>query len=140
MKYRLDDIAKKKEPFSVPDRYFEELPLKVQQKIAEKPRQSVLHLPVWSYATAASVLLLLTTYMLWGTGGGAVDDLLGDISNEDLIAYLQETELDESDLILALEGVDDNELLENIELLNGLELQNQPIDEMYLEYDLEEEI
>lgn len=138
MKHRLEDIDKKVD-YKVPEGYFEQLPLKIQQRIdAEKKEVKVFQLPSWSYAMAASVVLVLTLVFLFQDGSPNAETLLAEVSEEALIAYLDEIELDEYDIASALPAMEDIQF-ENIDMLNDLDLENESFDNILLEYNLEEE-
>ena len=137
MKYKLNDIDKK-EAFKVPDRYFEDLPMKIQQRISTKQEKQRSSIPAWSLAMAASVILIITFIFLIPDNKSA-EDLLAAIPQDELMAYLDQIELDEYD-IASVMGEDANELdLENTNILDGIDLGDEEMDDVFLEYDLEDE-
>ncbi len=138
MKYKLDDIDKK-ETFKVPDGYFEDLPLKIQQRISTGQKKQRRGIPVWSLAMAASVIVILTFIFLIPDNNSAAEDMLAEIPQDELIAYLDQLELDEFDIASAM-GEDVNAInLEDMNILDGIDLGDEAIDDVLLEYDLEDE-
>ncbi|MEP0987253.1 hypothetical protein [Ekhidna sp.] len=139
MKYKLDDIEKKK-PFEVPEKYFEELPLKIQTRINEEKVESYSwKVPAWGLAMAASILLLITFIFIIPESGPDPEKLLAEVSQDELIAYLDQIELDEYDIASAFDDNMDVFELENSSMLDGIEIDDQALDDVLLEYDLEDE-
>jgi hypothetical protein len=96
---KLEDIAKKN-IFEVPDGYFEHLPMKIQAKVetASGPRS----LPVWNlalrYALPVAIVAIALVYYFKPTSYKP-EELLAEVSNEHLIAFLSESEINEHDLL-----------------------------------------
>lgn len=138
MKHKLDDIDKK-EVFKVPDGYFEDLPMQIQKRITETPKRQTLRIPSWSLALAASILLLLTFIFIFPNNNPTAEELLAEISQDEIVAYLDLIDLDEYDIASAI-GDEANELnFEDTNVLDGIDLEDQSIDDVLLEYDLEDE-
>ncbi len=138
MKYKLDDIEKK-EAFKVPDGYFEELPLKIQQRVSNEKKTYGFNVPSWSLALAASLLLVVTFVFVLPGNEQSAEELLAEISQEEIVAYLDQIELDEYDIASAI-GDDVNDLeFENTNILDAIDLEDQSIDDVLLEYDLGDE-
>ncbi len=139
MKHKLDNIDKK-EVFEVPEGYFEDLPLKIQARIdAEKPKSVVRSVPSWSLAMAASALFVLAFVFIFSDKESTVDDLLAEVSNEELVAYLDQIDLDEYDIASAFEDDVDALNLEETNVLDGIDMEDQVLDDVLLEYDLGDE-
>jgi len=139
MHKKLDDIEKKV-GFEVPKGYFEDLPMKVQQRIHTEKKEKVFwKTPSWSLAMAASVVLLLGFVFLLSGPTTELEDLLADVPEEALVAYLDELELDAYDLASAFPEAANELEFEDIEIMDGLEMEDISIDDVLLEYDLEEE-
>ena len=140
MKYKLDDIEKKK-VFDVPEGYFEDLPMKIQKRIeSESTSKMAIAWPKWSVALAASLTLIAVFLFVIPSNDVNAEDLLASVTQEELIAYLDEIELEEFEIITAL---GDNPTVfdfEETEGLDDIDLEDQSIDDMLLEYDLEEEL
>lgn len=140
MKYRLDDIDKKNK-FEVPEGYFEDLPMKIQQRIEqEKKSPQTIQLPVWSMALAASILLILSFVFIFNENEQSAEELLAEISQEELIAYVDYFDLDVYDIASAFP--EDAELIEfeEMEMLDGLDMEDSSLDEILNEYNLEDEL
>jgi len=139
MKHKLDDIDKRVD-FKVPEGYFENLPLRIQDRIAEeKSEAKTFRIPSWSYAMAASVLLVVTFVFVVNDAGSSAETLLSEVSEEALIAYLEEIEIDEYDIAAALPDNGSSLQLDDIEMLNDLDLEGGSFDDIMLEYNLEDE-
>lgn len=138
MKYKLDDIEKK-ESFKVPEGYFEDLPLKIQQRISKEDKKQGIRVPSWSLALAASILLLVTFVFILPSNDASAEDLLAQISQEEIVAYLDQIELDEYDIASAI-GDEVNELdFNDTNVLDGVDLEDQTLDDVLIEYDLADE-
>lgn len=134
---KLDDIDKKPD-FNVPEGYFEELPLKILRRIeAEKSKSRSIPLPSWSFALAAAVVVLVSFVVFLGGSESKAEKLLAEVSEEDLVAYIEELELDEYDLVATFPETTDNMEFEEFEMMDGLDLEHHSIEELLLEYNLE---
>jgi len=139
MKYKLDDIDKK-QGFKVPEGYFEDLPMKIQKRIEqEKPATRRLTIPQWGLALAASLALVFTFVFVLPDDGPSAEDLLATISEEELIAYLDQDDFDEYEIASAFQDVPEVFEFENSDGLDGLDLEDQAIEDVLLEYDLGED-
>jgi len=140
MKYKLDDIEKKK-VFDVPESYFEDLPMKIQKRIESETSGKVAFAwPKWSVALAASLTLIAVFLFVIPSNDVNAEDLLASVTQEELIAYLDEIELEEFEIIAALGDNPSVFDFEETEGLDDIDLEDQSIDDMLLEYDLEEEL
>ncbi|MBS1508980.1 MAG: hypothetical protein JSS79_20245 [Bacteroidetes bacterium] len=100
---KLDDIPKQN-IFEVPDGYFDRLPMKIQSRIeASRPAPATAK---WSLALRlalpALILIVGVIYFLNPKVSGGTEDLLASINTENLIAYLDESDLTESELLEAV--------------------------------------
>ena len=139
MKHRIDDMDKKID-FKVPDGYFENLPLKIQQRIEiEKKEAKTFTLPTWSYALAASALLIMGFVILFQNPSPSAEKLLAEVSEEALIAYLDDIEIDEYDLVSALPDHAEDLPFNEIDMLQNLDLGDESMDDILLEFNIEEE-
>ena len=140
MKYKLDDIEKKK-VFDVPEGYFEDLPMKIQKKIeSESTSKMAIAWPKWSVALAASLTLIAVFLFVIPSNDVNAEDLLASVTQEELIAYLDEIELEEFEIITALGDNPSVFDFAETEGLDDIDLEDQSIYDMLLEYDLEEEL
>lgn len=91
-------------PFTVPEGYFEDLPARIQQRIATSvPETPVAFFPRWAYYGLGAVAVLVTS--LWfivnislssdhPTATLPLDQQLAEIPQEELIDYLQGVDVD----------------------------------------------
>jgi hypothetical protein len=96
---KLDDIPKKN-IFEVPDGYFDRLPMKIQARVEiTKETHSI---PVWNLALQYALPIVIVGFALvyyFKPKPDQPEDLLASISNENLIAFLDESDISESDLL-----------------------------------------
>ncbi len=96
---KLDEIPKKN-IFEVPDDYFDRLPMKIQARL-EKPVQTQSG-SVWNvafrYALPSLVAVFALVYFLKPTTYEP-EEILSDISSEHLIAFLNDSDINESELL-----------------------------------------
>jgi hypothetical protein len=138
MNYKLDDIDKK-QSFKVPEGYFEDLPLKIQSKIQKKEIHSNVLLPSWKFALAASILVILVTYFIADQKPPSAEMLLAEVSQEDLIAYLDNIDLDIEDLTSTFQESTEELDFENLDGLDQLDMNEEELDDLLLEYDITED-
>ena len=138
MKYKLEDIDKK-ETFKVPEGYFEDLPMKIQQRISQEEKPQRFSIPSWSLALAASLLLIVTFVFILPGNEPSAEELLAEVSQEELVEYLDQLELDEYDIASAIGEDEEMFEFEDTNVLDGIDLEDQSIDDVLLEYDLADE-
>ncbi len=139
MQKKLDDIDKKLK-FDVPERYFEDLPMKIQKRVESENRKNYsLKVPSWSLAMTAAVAVIVGFLFVWNGSDSSVEDLLAEIPDDDLIAYIEELNLDTYDLAAAFPESSEEIEFEDVEMMEGLEIEDLSIDDILLEYDIEEE-
>jgi len=112
-KINLDDLKKKgwgRNPFPAPEGYFNDLSQRIQQRIAQEdepmqqPTKVVRLAPHWYYAAAAVAVLGLaiwlinpfrsTTEIVAEVNEEQVQTLLAEVSNQEMIDYLQMSAVD----------------------------------------------
>jgi hypothetical protein len=88
---KLEDISREN-IFQVPDGYFEKLPGIIQARVA-KPEPTVWFAPAYKFALPVVALAIALT--VWFTSGQGVtlEDQLNEIQTEQLIVYLDESEV-----------------------------------------------
>lgn len=139
---KLEDI-KKKNIYSVPDRYFDQLPTRVQSRVNEK--KPVLGLSLnWNLTlrVAGPILAVVLIVFYFGINnnytGQSTDDLLAQVTTEDLIAYLETTDITTDDII---EGLDfstvDLDFYEEGPIMQNMEMSDEEIDALFDEYGIE---
>jgi hypothetical protein len=87
---RLEDIPKK-QIFEVPQRYFEELPLRIQSSVAASHQRSAPK-HVWRYAVQYALPLVVAGAVLFYYYHPAADaeSILESVETADLVLYLQQ--------------------------------------------------
>ncbi len=128
---KLEDIPKN-HPFKVPDGYFDNLPGIIQSRVAEK--SEVLEAKPYfryalQYALPVVVLAIVAVVYLYPTNPQDVDPMLASVSTEELVAYLEQSEitteelLDEMDLDSeSVEAIESEVYFNDIENLDELDL------------------
>lgn len=131
-----------KNPFSVPDLYFDQLSDRILDNIDEEKTRRLnpnTGNNLWFGVAAAATVLLSITLLFQNNRATLDTNVLADISNDEILFYLDYYEMDEMELI---ETIDDNMEWVNDEdqLLNEMDLGNTIIDNLYLEFGLSETI
>ena len=101
---RLEDIPKK-HLFEVPEGYFDRLPGLIQARVSKKEEQSA-----WQPYLGYGLKFALPTFaigvvalFLWtGPTAQSAEEVLASINSEQLVAYLQETDLNADDFLDAV--------------------------------------
>ena len=128
-KIKIDEL-KKDNVFKVPDGYFEELPSIIQARVTN-PRPDTVSWygqPAMRWSLVAASLLLFTIYItVFRTGEEAInaESLIAEVNTEDLIAYLEYSDLTTEELIagvgienIYIEDIEtEDQLLEDIEII-----------------------
>ncbi len=134
---KLEDIPKK-EIFNVPEGYFDKLPGIIQARVAAPANERK---PVWFFALryALPVVVLLAVGMLWfnqSHGAMDVDIMLSSIATEDLVVYLNNSEMTTEELLATvyLSDEDAHEIEGNVYQLN---LGNENIDDILTEMEFD---
>ncbi|GAB4341067.1 MAG: hypothetical protein OHK0038_20720 [Flammeovirgaceae bacterium] len=133
----LDSSTSKKHPYKVPEKYFEELPMRVMKQVEKKPSKSIFYFDnVWfriGVVSFAVCTLLVLGIQFFKSNPSPTPDythaemLLSQVSKEEIKAYLF-SESDNIELVelaeeknisveLSMEDINsDEELLEEIDL------------------------
>src|SRR6478609_7419580 len=96
---KLDDIPKKN-IFEVPDGYFDRLPMRIQAKVETATQTH--SAPHWKLAFRYALPVLMVGFALiyyFKPVPHPTEELLSEVSNEHLIAYLSESEININDLL-----------------------------------------
>lgn len=99
----LKDIPKQ-EVYKVPEGYFDSLPGRVEQQITEEKNGRSVRFTNWNmigYAVAASISLLIVALIVFrkDPASHSAEDLLAEVSTSDLVAYLQNSEVDAYEIV-----------------------------------------
>lgn len=132
--------------FHAPEGYFEQLPGRIQERIQQEDHANKTAIfPRWTYAAAASVLVLLIAGIFFYTQSDLpadtvaseqeIEQLLASVSDEELMDYLQ-NDAQVSTLELVLTEEEQQEIL-----LQGLESYEITYEDYEYElYELEEQL
>jgi hypothetical protein len=130
---KLEDISKEN-IYQVPEGYFEKLPGIIQARVA-RPEPKVWFTP--SLKFAMPVMALVVALTIWFTSGNSnsVEEQLNEIQTEQLLAYLEESELSVD--LLAEEVVLSEEELYSLEenVFSSMEPIDFSIEELSVEPD-----
>lgn len=143
---KLEDI-KKKNIYTVPDKYFDQLPTRIQSRVNEKRPVSWFNLD-WrlSYKLALPAVAVIMLIMFLGKSDNYVsqdpDAILAQVSTDDIIAYLEFTDMTTEDIIESVDFTDiELDFYEEGPIIQELEeISDDEIDFLLEEYGLEDEI
>lgn len=143
---KLDDI-KKKNIYTVPDKYFDQLPTRIQSRVNEKQpvsRWSWNQSLIYKLAAPAFVVVLMLFYFGLGNNNDSqdFDTILAQVSNEDIIAYLENTDITTEEIIDAIDfGDAELDFYEDGPIMQELEeIDDEGLNILFDEYGLDEEI
>ena len=106
---RLEDISKQP-VFKVPDGYFDELPSRIQARIssAEKSNQpTLLNRYKLAFAIPIFTVLAVVFVLILRPDPKDAETILASVETEQLVAYLQDTEVTTEDLLQNIEFNDE---------------------------------
>ncbi len=133
---KLDDIEKNSRPFSVPEGYFDDLPMKIQNKILAEKKEAWFKRPVFRLGLAMAAVFVIVMSIVFINQSASPEDLLADIPEEELLAYIDLMQLDESDIFSAFEGSIETIEFFDMEGLEDLQFEDEALDDLLIEYDL----
>ena len=143
-RFKLDSVEKKN-IYQVPDTYFEKLPGIVQSRVERKPsffETSYFRIGI-RYALPVACLLLIGIYFgYFGARYQQPQDfeaLLAEVSYEDLVAYLENSDISTEEIITSIEDQDlfvEFEIRE-VDPLQDFQFENENIDELMEEFDID---
>lgn len=99
---KLDDIANKT-AFKVPERYFEELPLRIQSRLIDDTERP--YYIRYKVQLSSLAFTLLIAFSIWTFFNGSSSEglFLADVTDEQIMLYLESQEWDEKELFAALD-------------------------------------
>ncbi|MEP0367609.1 MAG: hypothetical protein ABJN36_07310 [Cyclobacteriaceae bacterium] len=138
MKMKLDDIDKK-HPFQVPDGFFDELTTDIQSRVSSDEKRPFFRTAAkWSLlpALALSLVLGFWFFQVEKPTVSQSEILLAQVSEDAILTYLDETDISVAELI----SLSDNpmDLLETPNYLNGIDLNEENMDDLINTFDLNE--
>jgi hypothetical protein len=133
---KLEDIPKK-QVFDVPDGYFDKLTSTIQARVAEKESRratAFLSLPgVVRYALPALVLAAIGIFWFQNnTSQKDPESILASVSTEDLVAYLNDSEISTDELMNAA-GFDADDLDDIESEVYKLHFEDLDLEDMHLD-------
>lgn len=142
---KLEDI-KRKNIYTVPDRYFDQLPTRIQSRVNEKRPVFGMKLN-WKLAmkiaapALAVVLILFYVGMPINNSTLSADELLAQVSTEDLIAYLETTDITTDEIIDEVDFTNiDLDFDDNGPIMQDMEMTDEEIDMLLDEYGIDGEL
>jgi len=134
---KLDD-SHKKNIHKVPEGYFDELPQVIQSRIAEQnSKRSQLWLS-YSLKYALPVILLIVVFALSITDFNnqeTPEELLAEVTTEELILYLEESDITTEELIEAVDYESlELEFEEETEIIDDSEIDEEEIEQLLNDY------
>ena len=140
---KLEDINKDN-IFKVPDNYFENFPERLQKRIDETEQQKkvpVIRLRPIINIAAAAVILIFAIYGITRINdkSASVDQILSEISSEDLVNYLVESDMSTDEFLenLDMSVIASTEDPITDEFIPSDPLDEETIDELLDEYEIE---
>ena len=140
---KLEDINKDN-IFKVPDNYFENFPERLQNKIDETKQQKkvpVIRLRSIINMAAAAVILIFAIYGITRVNdkSASVDQILSEISSEELVNYLVESDMSTDEFLESLDMsvIASTEDPITDEFIPSDPLDEETIDELLDEYEIE---
>ena len=139
-KIKLTDIDNR-HPFKVPDGYFDELQKSLERSIETEKETRVVSMNrgnLMKYLAAAIILLALISYPVSQfISNRSETDLLANISNEEILYYIDYYDIQEAELIETIDiEIDFSELPSA--LPEEMELDDESLEMLYLEYGINE--
>ncbi len=140
---KLEDITKKN-IFKVPDEYFDDLPMRIQSRIDEE--KTAVHPGfdrglIWKIAAPALAAILMIFFFINRPESDQVqspEELLSQVSTEDVIAYLEMTDITTDDIIEEIDFSDINMEFDEGVILD-LQLDEEEIDVLLDDYGIDNE-
>ncbi len=138
-KLKLEDIQKEN-IYKTPDHYFEELPGIIQNRVAKKPEWSLswgLGLK-WAAATALLIILVVGYFLMERVGTTPVvgpSKLIAQVSTDDLILYLETTDIETYEIVDEFDGAIEPEGMKNDNIIDNMSIEDEDILEIYNAYE-----
>lgn len=135
---KLEDLPKK-QVFNAPDGYFDNLPQRIQQRIAEStPRRTAWYFQYkLQYALPVIMLTILGIWMMPESKNSSdIEAMLASVETQEILNYLDQSDLTTEELLQ--DGLFSNEDAESIESeVYQLEVEDAMIDQILDEIEIE---
>jgi|SRR5690349_2777630 hypothetical protein len=128
---KLDDIPKK-EIFSVPEGYFDELPGIIQARVAKRQASPRFSMARFSLRYALPGVVVVAAALFWYlrvTPAIDPENVLAGVDTEQLIAYIEETDLSTEELMEQVE-LDQTDIESIVDEVYGAPLDPQAAEEL----------
>ncbi|MCP4456663.1 MAG: hypothetical protein GY816_01345 [Cytophagales bacterium] len=135
-KIRLEDIDKKT-PFSVPDEFFSELTQNIQTRVSEKSKRQWVPVGQLKWALAGSLVLAVVFISILRTPSSqlSVEDLLAQVSEQDLVDYLDFNDVTDAELLEGLSDEEIDRLWSAEDNLEDLDLEGEDLEKLLMDYE-----
>ncbi len=142
---KLEDI-KKKNIYTVPDAYFDQLPTRIQARV-HKTESAPFFSFNWSltYKVALPALAVLILVFYLGSdpkvNSGSAESLLTHVSTEDLVAYLETTDITSDEILESIDfNTTDLDMTLDQPLIEDDEISEESLQRLLDEFSTDEEI
>jgi len=143
---KLEDI-KKENIYTVPDKYFDQLPTRIQTQVYKK--KPVLgfslnwHL-AYKIAFPALAVLLMVFYFVaprFANSAQSAEEILAQVSTEDLVAYLQTTDITTDEIIEVVDFTNiDLDFYDHEPIMQNMQMNEKDIDALLDEYGIDNDL
>lgn len=139
-KFIKPEEMEKRNIFKVPDRYFENLPMAIQARLARKKRwwETPVFIGTLKYAIPAFLILIIAFFAIRKPAViESPDSLIAEVSTQDLIYFLEDSDITVEEILsnLNLQEIEFELRPEDSGILE-LELDSGDLQEFYEEYEL----
>ena len=127
-KIDIEHLKKEKEIFEVPDGYFDKLTSNIQARIQEEstPESSTVRIPRLAWVTPVIVVAIAAVFWFYpGSDPASANEMLAEIPTEELLAYLDNYEISEDEIVTYMGELDLADLQfdhEDTDLLNDINM------------------
>lgn len=129
-----------KAPYKVPEDYFDKLTSNIQERIAQPTPERVVEIQwKWALAPALVFMLAIGLYFFAGDSAPNMDQLLADVTDEQIEAYLELNDVSEYELAMLLDYSD--AATETDDFLEGIEINTDDLEMLIIDInDIEQNI
>ena len=135
---KLEDIHKKN-PYEVPEGYFDTLTSEIQSKISA-PQKGIAWQPVIRWALVPAMIVLVFAVVIFNDSTPNTSEtqaLISEIPENELLAYLADEAMSLDEMV-ALAEVPEDLLDDNTNILQGIDIEEESVDELLNTIDLNE--
>ncbi len=143
---KLEDI-KKENIYTVPDKYFDQLPTRIQTRVyKKKPVFSLLFNWNLAYKIASPIAIALLLVIYFGVPRFSnstltAEEILAQVSSDDLVAYLQTTDITTDEIIEEIDfAIIDLDFDDQDPIMQEMQINEKDIDALMDEYGIEDDL